>query len=338
MSIINMYKDKCIIMKGNKIKYDTKGINQIMKQTKNRIAAALAVCAIAASFAACADKNDDNSSTSVVTNEQTAAVTEITYPEKDADGSQISVVKVTDASGNVVTDAEGAAVTEPVLLDMAGNVITNAQGAPVTPNFSQEQHMVATDVTAAGNSSGGSSVNITDSSNGPTINAVGENGESSLALKAGDEFTVKIQSLENPGYTSVFAWLDVDTDIFEITEVKSGDPEMEDYFDSPARNNVSISRISKSKDASKYAANPNTSANYETLMCLYFDQMLEKITDETVIATVKLKVKESAAAGDYILGFDTVQNEGMAQANTVNDDNSIVILTPKYTDMKIKIE
>lgn len=310
-----------------------------MKQTKNRIAAALAVCAISASFAACADKNNGNTSTSVVTNEQTAAVTEITYPEKDADGSQISVVKVTDASGNVVTDAEGAAVTEPVILDMAGNIITNAQGAPVTPNFSQEQHIVATDVTAAGNNSSGSQSGTTlDSSNGPTVNVTGPEDAATLNVKPGDEFTVKITSLENPGYTSLFAWLDVDTDIFEIVETKSGDPESDDYIESPARNNVSVKTIQKSENPSDYTDNPNTSANYSTIMLLYFDQTLEKVTDKTVLSTVKLKVKESAQAGEYTLGFDTVQNKGKTQANTIGDDNSVIKLIPKYTDMKIKVE
>lgn len=309
-----------------------------MKQTKNKIAAALAVCAIATSFAACSQKDNGTAQTSVVTNEQTVAVTEITYPEKDADGSQISVVKVTDAEGNTVTNAEGAAVTEPVIVDAAGNILTDAKGVPVTPNLAQEQHIVATDVTAAGNTPAGNSGSAIQSSEGPTVNITGTNGDSALSLKAGDEFKVNITSLESPGYTGLFAWVDIDTDIFDIVEVKSGDPDDENYFESPARNNVVIKRFKKSEDPDLYTANPNTSSNFETLMLFYFDAKLKAVTEKTVLGTVTLKVKDSAAAGEYTLGFDKVQNSGESQCNTVNENKDIVNLAPKFTDMKITIE
>ncbi len=313
-----------------------------MSQNKSRLTAIALICMLTVSFASCNKKNEDDSATKVVTDikhNQVTTVPAVTYPETDDNGNKITMVEVTDESGKKVTDAKGSVVTQVGVLNQSGLLVTDKNGALVTPSINVKPHTAAANsaapVTVSGNKE---DENIIKVSSGPTVRILSADESDDITGKAGEEIVVKLSTDSNPGYSGLTSWIDINTDIFEIVKCEPGDPTLPDYKRSKAKSGSSINQFKKSDNASLYIANSNKTDNYTTILCLYFDSKLEKLTEKTTLATITLKIKDDVKAGEYDLGFDSIQDKGNSQCNYVDDAKQIVSATPKFIDAKVKVQ
>ncbi|MBE6853616.1 MAG: hypothetical protein E7505_09140 [Ruminococcus sp.] len=311
-----------------------------MKELRSRLTIISLICLFAVSVASCeSTKPDSGNSTVVVTNttEETdapdesskddsskdnskdnnettnTASTEAPVPEKDAEGSKISVVEVTDAQSKPVTKDGGAAVTELVIVDDKGAVITDSKGSnakPVTEAVTTAaDRIVATDPPSTNKPSGNVSPEV---KKGPTLTI-----PKGIEAKAGEEFTFKIEVSDNPGFHGLIAWLDINEKYFDLVSFKSGDPDSSNYEDSDVYNYLEFTE--HTKEGSK---------DLKTLIMMYFDMNCKQLTGDVTYATITLKVKEGTPAGEYDLAFDTVQDAGRAQCNTTETVDGKTIIVP----------
>ncbi len=316
-----------------------------MNQKKARITAVALVCILTVSLAACNKNKKVDSTTTVVNNTNKAgdstSVPEYTYPEKDSNGNKITMVEVTDKDGKKVTDTKGSAVTQVGVLDKNGAVITDQKGALVTPSLNDNAHTVevkSTDAPAANQDS--SPVEVVEESNGPTVRLLNASDNSDqFTGKPGDEMVVKLSTDKNTGYAALLSWIDVNTDIFEIVKYEPGDPTLADYKKSKAKSGSQLLTFKKADNAAGYPTNINKTDNFTTIVCLYYDSKLEKITDEMTVATITLKIKDDVKPGDYSLDFDSIQDVGKSKCSYVKDGSTTIVnCTPKYINAKVKVQ
>jgi len=304
-----------------------------MKKIKSTMLAISLICAFSLALAGCNDNDSKKSGTSVVTKEPGNSnsssdkdTTEVTIPEKDDDGSKITVFDVTDTEGNTVTDSKGAPVTTLALVDDDGKAITDAKGNYVAPNIAvtkkPERVVSATgNSNSNGNGNGNSNSNVKVTSDGPTVSI-----DKDIEASAGEEFKFKINITGNTGYTSLIAWLDIDTKYFEFVSFEGGDPDSSNYKRSPEKLNTLCNEYTKpgSKDLN-------------TLVLMYFDPSCVSLVGDTTYATITLKVKEDTPKGTYDLAFDA-ETDGTAKCNNVDADKNVIVCTPKYQNGSIKVK
>ena len=154
---------------------------------------------------------------------------------------------------------------------------------------------------------------------GPTIDA------GTYKIAAGDTFKVKIKVTDNAdGFNAINAWLDVNTNYFEIVDKANGDPDMAEYEDSEAYTAVTLNEYSK-KNAAK---------EIKTIITLYSDT--NNLKGDVVISTITLKAKADAPAGYYSLPFDAVGDNG-AMANRINDKRDPIVINPTFKGALVQI-
>ena len=275
-------------------------------------------------------KKDDDAGTEVTT---------VTLPEKDDDGSKITVVAVTDADNKPVTNAKGSEVTKVAIVDDKGNVITDSKGSEVAPNIKETKatttkkpdRIVTTAATTAAKpeDTPQSSKNENASpklDDGPTLTIPND-----IEVAPGEEFTFKISVTGNAGYSSLIAWLDIEEKYFEFISFKAGDPDSSNYNRSPEKQNTTCKEYTK----------PGTTG-LKTLLMLYFDASGENLSGDTTYATITLKAKEDVNPGKYELCFDTVADgETKAKATRVVPDGSqknAAVLKPTYVNGSVTIK
>jgi len=297
-----------------------------MKKMKSKILTISLICAFSLALTGCNDKDSNKSGTSVVKKGPGSSdkdTTEVTIPEKDDDGSKISVFDVTDSEGNIVTDAKGSSVTALAIVGNDGKVITDAKGNNVAPNIAatkKPDRVVSANSNNSNNSnSGASDVKVT--SDGPTVSV-----DKDIEASAGEEVTFKINITNNTGYTCLVAWLDINTKYFEFVSFEGGDPDSSNYKRSPEKNNTTCKEYTKpgAKDL-------------DTLILMYFDSSCESLVGNTTYATITLKVKEDTPKGTYDLAFDA-ETDGNAKCNNVDADKKVIVATPKYQNGSIKVK
>lgn len=317
-----------------------------MNQNKARITAVALVCMLTVSLAACNKQKNDDSKTTVVNNTNKAGesttVPEYKYPETDSNGNKITMVEVTDKEGKKVTDTKGSVVTQVGVLNKDGALITEKNGALVTPSLKDNGHTVAVNPSTAtpGATEENQIGSVVKVGSGPTVRLLNASDDSDqITGKAGDQIVLKLSSDANPGYSALYSWIDVNTDIFEIVKYEPGDPTLPDYKKSPAKAGSTLKTFKKSEDASKYPTNINKTDNFTTILCLYFDSNLKKLTEKTTLATITLKIKDSVKAGEYSVDFDSIQDAGKSQCNYIEDGTkNIVSATPKFVNAKVKVQ
>lgn len=317
-----------------------------MNQSKAKITAVAVVCMLMLSLAACNKNNNDNSNTTVLTNtdkagEQTG-VPASTYPEKDDNGNKITMVEVTDKEGNKVTDSKGSVVTQVGILNQSGILVTEKNGALVTPSLNNDKaHTVEVKpvTTVAGATENNQEGDVVKVDSGPTVRLLNKSDDSdTITGKAGDEIVIKLSTDKNPGYAALISWIDINTDIFEIVEYEAGDPSLADNNKSRAVGGGTLKTLKKSDSPSKYSLNSNKSDNFTTILCLFMDSKLEMITEKTTLATIKLKIKDGVKPGEYDVSFDKIQDNGKSQCGYVQPDKTVVSATPKFIDLKVKVQ
>ena len=154
---------------------------------------------------------------------------------------------------------------------------------------------------------------------GPTIDA------GTYKVAAGDTFKVKIKVSDNAdGFNAINAWLDINTDYFEIVKSEAGDPDGEDYEDSEAYSAVTLNTFSK-KNASK---------SIKTVLTLFSDT--NNIKGDVIISTITLKAKADAPAGYYSLPFDAVGDNG-AMANRIDSKRDPIVINPTFRGALVQI-
>ena len=154
---------------------------------------------------------------------------------------------------------------------------------------------------------------------GPTIDA------GTYKIAAGDTFKVKIKVTDNAdGFNAINAWLDVNTNYFEIVDKANGDPDMADYEDSEAYTAVTLNEYSKK----------NVGKEIKTIITLYSDT--NNLKGDVVISTITLKAKADAPAGYYSLPFDAVGDNG-AMANRINDKRDPIVINPTFKGALVQI-
>ena len=145
--------------------------------------------------------------------------------------------------------------------------------------------------------------------------------------KAGDTVKVKIKvSDTKEGFNALNAWLDVDTDVFDIVSCEAGDTDDKDNGDSLAFSNVTINKFHKGDAAD----------NITTVLCLYSDTNNAK--EDMVLATIELKVKD-VKDGYYALPFDA-KGDGGAMANrivTKDGDRTATVINPTFLGAVVKV-
>jgi len=145
--------------------------------------------------------------------------------------------------------------------------------------------------------------------------------------KAGDTVKVKIKvSDTKDGFNALNAWLDVDTDVFDIVSCEAGDTDDKDNEDSLAFSNVTINKFHK-EDAAD---------NITTVLCLYSDT--NNANEDMVLATIELKVKD-VKDGYYALPFDA-KGDGGAMANrivTKDGDRTATVINPTFLGAVVKV-
>lgn len=337
-----------------------------MKELRSKLIAVSLVCLFAVSAASCQSANPDGTSTTVVTNSaddnnnddnnssndnndtnnnnsnDDAAVSEAPVPEKDDDGSKISVIEVTDSNNAPVTNKNGSKVTEIAIVNDKGQVITDAKGNNVKPNIkvtTKADRIVETKATEKNNAGGNnanndnnnnnsnnnennnSNSNIKHSAEGPTLSL-----PEKLEAKAGDTVTFKIPVTGNTGYTGLIAWIDIDENYFEFVSYDGGDTDDSNNDFSKEYNNTTFNPYKK----------PNADGT-STLVCMYFDASCESLVGNTTYATITLKVKDNTPAGEYKLEFDAA-TDGKAQCNNVNANKDIIVATPTYKNGSIIVK
>ncbi len=146
--------------------------------------------------------------------------------------------------------------------------------------------------------------------------------------KAGENVVIKLAVSDNKdGFNALNAWLDIDTNVFEIVDMKPGDPDMEDYEDSEAYSYVTVNTFKK-KTAEK---------NIETVLALYSDT--RNVKGDLVLATITLKVKDGVKDGVYSLPFDA-KGDGGAMANRIiqgEDERKPLVLNPTFLGALVEV-
>ena len=154
---------------------------------------------------------------------------------------------------------------------------------------------------------------------GPTIDA------GTYKIAAGDTFKVKIKVTDNAdGFNAINAWLDVNTNYFEIVDKANGDPDMAEYEDSEAYTAVTLNEYSKK----------NVGKEIKTIITLYSDT--NNLKGDVVISTITLKAKADAPAGYYSLPFDAV-GDGGAMANRNDEKRDPVVINPTFRGALVQI-
>ncbi|WP_044974951.1 cohesin domain-containing protein [Ruminococcus sp. HUN007] len=147
-------------------------------------------------------------------------------------------------------------------------------------------------------------------------------------VKAGDKFDVQIKVTDNKdGFNALNAWLDVDTDVFEITAMEAGDTSDPENEDSVAYSAVTLNKFHKD----------GAPDNITTILALFSDT--ENAADDQVIATITLTVKAGVKDGYYTLPFDA-KGDGGAMANRVvvkDGDRSPVVLNPTFVGALVTV-
>lgn len=324
-----------------------------MDKKKSRLITIALACLLSVSFASCGSDKDDKKGTTVVTSTTEASktaekdddsksddkddkdteVTTVTLPEKDDDGSKITVIAVTDENNKAVTDDKGAEVTKVAIVDDKGEVVTDAKGSEVAPNIAvteattttKSDRIVTTAVTSAPDNSGNAETTKNPNAapvlpDGPVL-TIPDNIEAA----PGEEFTFKISVTGNAGYSSLIAWLDVNEKYFEYVSFEGGDPDSSNHKRSVERMNTSLTEYKK----------PGTT-DLNTLVLMYFDPQAKNLTGDTTFATVTLKAKDDVKPGEYELCFDT-EADGNAMSNRVVNLDPVV-LTPTYVNGTVTIK
>ncbi|MDO5560698.1 MAG: hypothetical protein Q4F95_14040 [Oscillospiraceae bacterium] len=112
---------------------------------KKIIILAAVFCLAVSGFSSCKKdnigQNSDNSAALQTDLSENAASdgTVTSLPVTDLDGNKITVINVTDASGENVLDEKGNPVTQAVIMDKSENIITQADGKPAKPNIQAAQ-------------------------------------------------------------------------------------------------------------------------------------------------------------------------------------------------------
>ncbi len=154
---------------------------------------------------------------------------------------------------------------------------------------------------------------------GPTIDA------GTYKIAAGDTFKVKITVKDNAdGFNAINAWLDVNTNYFEIVDKANGDPDMDEYEDSEAYTAVTLNEYSKK----------NVGKEIKTVITLYSDT--NNLKGDVVISTITLKAKDDAPAGYYSIPFDAVGDDG-AMANRIDDKRNPIVINPTFKGALVQI-
>ena len=149
--------------------------------------------------------------------------------------------------------------------------------------------------------------------------------------KAGDTVVIKIKVTDNNdgGFNALNAWLDVDTNIFEIDEkaFEAGDVDDPENEDSVAYNKTTTNVFKKGSAAE----------NIQTILALFSDT--ENLEGDAVIATIPLKVKEGVKDGFYSLPFDA-KGDGGAMSNRVitkDGERKPVVLNPTFLGAIVQV-
>jgi hypothetical protein len=154
---------------------------------------------------------------------------------------------------------------------------------------------------------------------GPTIDA------GTYKVAAGESFKVKVKVTNNAdGFNAINAWLDVNTNYFEIVSAAEGDPDMEGYEDSEAFSAVTLNQFNK-KNAAK---------EIKTVLTLY--SSTNNIKGDVVISTITLKAKSDAPAGYYSIPFDAVGDDG-AMANRIDEKREPIVINPTFRGALVQI-
>ena len=332
-----------------------------MKEIRSRIIAASLICLFAGSAVSCQSTKPENQGTTVVTKEVTDSnennnnndsnnnsddkssnnsVTEAPVPEKDNDGSKITVIEVTDAENKPVTNSDKSKVTELAVVDDKGNVITDDKGENVKPNITvttKADRIVATDKTEKtennnnnnnNNNGNNNSENKSDTihlAEGPTLTL-----PDGLEAKPGETVKFKIPVTGNTGYHGLIAWLCLDNKYFEFVSYEGGDPEDPNYTFSPQRNNTTFTEIED-----------DDNTGISTIYSMYFDASLDQITGDTTFATITIKVKDGTPAGEYPLEFGKDPKPNNAMCNTIKEidgKKKVASLTPTYKNGSIIVK
>ena len=199
------------------------------------------------------------------------------------------------------------AATALALAMLAGSAagFSAVQGTPVITVSAAEQ---AVSATKAANGIAG-----------PTIDA------GTYKIAAGDTFKVKIKVTDNAdGFNAINAWLDINTNYFEIVDKANGDPDMAEYEDSEAYTAVTLNEYSKK----------NVGKEIKTIITLYSDT--NNLKGDVVISTITLKAKADAPAGYYSLPFDAVGDNG-AMANRIDDKRNPIVINPTFKGALVQI-
>ncbi len=149
--------------------------------------------------------------------------------------------------------------------------------------------------------------------------------------KAGETVKLKIKVTDNGdgGFNALNAWLDVDTNIFEIDEkaFEAGDVDDPENEDGVPYNKTTTNVFKKE----------NSAENIQTILALFSDT--ENLEGDTVIATIPLKVKEGVKDGFYSLPFDA-KGDGGAMSNRVvtkDGERKPVVLNPTFLGAIVQV-
>lgn len=328
-----------------------------MDKKKSRLITIALACLLSVSFASCdsdkgdkigttvvtsatdktAEKNDDSKSEdkddTTKEDDKDTEVTTVTLPEKDDDGSKITVIAVTDEDNKAVTDDKGKEVTKVAIVDDKGEIVTDAKGSEVAPNIAvteattttKSDRIVTTAVTSAPDNSGNAETTknpnaAAEIDDGPVLTIPDD-----IEAAPGEEFTFKISITGNAGYSSLIAWLDVNEKYFEYVSFTGGDPDASNHNRSVERMNTSLTEYKK----------PGTT-DLKTLVLMYFDPQAKNLTGDTTFATVTLKAKDDVKPGEYELCFDA-EADGHAMSNRVVNFEPVV-LNPTYVNGTVTIK
>ncbi len=164
------------------------------------------------------------------------------------------------------------------------------------------------------------SANVAGGIKGPKVDA------GKYVVEPGEEFNVQIKVSDNDGgFNGLNAWLDIDTNIFEIIgDVQKGDPSDPNNKKSNASKFTTTNRYHKATAAE----------GVDTAIAMYSDT--KNTTGDMILATVTLKVKDGVKNGYYTLPFDAVAEKG-AMGNRIAADKSITILNPTYYGALIQV-
>ncbi len=259
-----------------------------------------------------------------------AATFELKLPEGIKDGtykltvSDISVAKLENKK-QVVTNYADPVTVDIVVKNAAVVEVTTAEETTAaveeTTTAKVEETTAAVEETTAKVEE--TTTSTTEKTDGPVVSI-----DKNLSVMAGEEvtFAIKVSGNDN-GYSSLISWLDIDTDVFELVDIKAGDPNEKNYSKTPQAANTNIT-TGYHKDGA--------AANIETAVILYFDNSNENFKGDNVLATVTLKAKADAKKGSYAIAFDA-QGDGTAMCNRVIDKKAVVVV-PSYVNGSIEVK